>query len=84
MTGLEQVDWNGGIANIAVWGVRGQNFSSINFAIFADLLARLLNDDPATTAFYNAKLRTEKRVMCMHALSVVMCFPQHTCTCTCT
>ena len=38
MTGLEQVDWNGGIANVAVWGVRGQNFSSINFAIIVDLL----------------------------------------------
>ena len=38
MTGLERVDWNDGIANVAVWGVRCQNFSSINFAIFADLL----------------------------------------------
>ena len=25
MTGLERVDWNGGITNVAVWGVRGQN-----------------------------------------------------------
>ena len=29
---------------------------------FDRLQASLLNQDPATTAFYNAKLRTERRV----------------------
>ena len=55
MTGLERVDWNGGIANVAVWEVRGQKYSCINFAIFADLYV-------ATSP--SAKIKLAKFVVC--------------------
>ena len=46
-----------------------QNSIEYEHEKFDRLQASLLNDDPATTAFYNAQLRTEKRVcVCTHCL----------------
>ena len=46
-----------------------QNSIEYEHEKFDCLQASLLNDDPATTAFYNAQLRTENRVcVCTHCL----------------